>query len=65
MCGGGGGGGGGSGSAWFRFLSLKMSQLQVGSDFSHKNVTASGGVGSASPADPALLLHYQILFFQT
>ena len=58
MCGGGGvggrsRGGEGSGSAWFRFLSLGFI----------KNVTASGG--GASPADSALLLHCQILFFQT
>ena len=47
------GGGGGSGSAWFRFLSLVLI----------KSVTASGGVGGASPADPALLLHCHIVRF--
>ena len=33
--------------------------------FFKKFVIASGGGGGALPTDPALLLHFQSLFFQT
>ena len=46
-----------------------VGKVQISSISLHKNVTAlegrGRGEGVASPADPALLLHFQSLFFQT